>query len=102
MKQSAMSLMWVFLAAPWLAWVSFHPLVDARLAWTLVARPRETRVAVVEMLHNAYDVPPFSHVFDAVRPVYRGRFPDAACGRGHGVSGGLSSRTACFTAPQSP
>jgi hypothetical protein len=65
MEHSAIRLMWVFLAAPWLTWVVFHPLADARLAWALVARPREARAAVVEMLHNAYDVPPFSYMFNA-------------------------------------
>ncbi len=61
----AMKLMWVFLAAPWLAWVVFHPLSDARLGLILVAHPREARTAVVEMLHKAYEVPPFSYVFNA-------------------------------------
>ncbi len=65
MKHWAMRLMWVFLVAPWLTWVVFHPLADVRLGWTLVAHPRETRTAVVEMLHNAYDVPPFSYIFNA-------------------------------------
>ncbi len=65
MKHSAVRLMWVFLAAPWLTWVVFHPLADARLGLILVARPREARTAVVEMLHNAYDVPPFSYTFNA-------------------------------------
>ncbi len=60
-----MRLMWVFLAAPWLTWVVFHPLADARLGWILVAHPRESRTAVAEMLHNAYDVPPFSYMFYA-------------------------------------
>ncbi len=96
MRHSAAGLIWVFLAAPWLAWVAFHPLADARLAWTLVARPREARAAVVEMLHNAYGVPPFSYMFDAARRVDRGPSSDAACGRGHGASGALSRRTACL------
>ncbi len=99
MNHMAMRLMWVFLAAPWLTWVIFHPLADARLGFALVANPREARTAVMEMLHKAYDVPPFSYVFDAVRPAYKGRFPDAVRGRGHGASRGLGSRTACFTAP---
>ncbi len=65
MKHSAIRLMWVFLAAPWLTWVVFHPLADARLALAFVAHPREARTAVVEMLRNAYDVPPFSYTFKA-------------------------------------
>jgi len=67
MKHSATGvlcvLIWVFLAAPWLAWVAFHPLADARLAWALIVHPREVRAAMVEMLRNAYDVPPFSQMF---------------------------------------
>jgi hypothetical protein len=58
---------WVFLAAPWLAWVVFHPLADARLAWALVAHPREVKAAMREMLRSAYDVPPFSFAFKATR-----------------------------------
>jgi hypothetical protein len=77
-KHPALRLLWVFLAAPWLAWVAFHPLADARLAWMLVAHPREARTAVVEMLRNAYDVPPFSYMFDAERQLHRERFHDAA------------------------
>jgi hypothetical protein len=65
MKHWTMRLTWVFLAAPWLTWVAFHPLADARLAWTLVAHPREARTAVMEALHEAYDVPPASYIFDA-------------------------------------
>jgi hypothetical protein len=58
-------LIWIFLAAPWLAWVAFHPVADARFAWALVAHPRQGGVAVMEALHNAYDVPPFSYTLDA-------------------------------------
>ncbi len=67
MNHVAIRLMWVFLAAPWLTWVIFHPLADARLGFLLVARPREAGTAVMEALHNAYDVPPVSFIFDAMR-----------------------------------
>ncbi len=67
MELSKWGLMWVFLAAPWLAWVAFHPLADARLGWTLVAHPHQAMGAVMEVLHNGYDVPPFSYMFDAMR-----------------------------------
>ncbi len=67
MRHSAIGLIWVFLAAPWLAWVAFHPFADVRLAWTLAVRPREAGVAVTEVLHNAYEVPPFSYMFNVVR-----------------------------------
>ncbi len=73
MERSAWGLLWVFFAAPWLAWVAFHPLADARLVWTLVAHPRGAGAAVMEALHNAYDVPPFSSIFDAVRVVEEAR-----------------------------
>ena len=66
MERSAWGLLWVFFAAPWLAWVAFHPLADARLGWTLVAHPREAGTAVMEALHNAYDVPPVSSIFNAM------------------------------------
>jgi hypothetical protein len=60
-------LVWVFLAAPWLAWVAFHPLADARLAWVLVVHPREASAAMMVLLRNAYDVPPFSQMSNALR-----------------------------------
>ncbi len=66
MKLSAWGLVWVFLAAPWLAWVAFHPLADARLGRTLVAHPHQAMGAVMEVLHNAYNVPPFSYMFNAM------------------------------------
>ncbi len=78
MKHSATVLIWPFLVAPWLAWVAFHPIADARLTWVLIAHPRQGRAAVMEALHNAYDVPPFSYMFDAVRQLHRGRFVNAA------------------------
>lgn len=78
MKHPALRLLWVFLAAPCLAWVAFHPLADARLGWMMVAHPREASAAVVEMLRNAYDVPPFSYMFDAERQLHRERSHDAA------------------------
>jgi hypothetical protein len=73
MKHWAMRLMWVFLAAPWLTWVVFHPLADVRLGWTLVAHPRESGGAVMETLRDAYDVPPFSYMFNGVRVVEEAR-----------------------------
>ncbi len=73
MERSAWGLLWVFFAAPWLTWVAFHPLADLRLAWTLVAHSREASAAVMEALHNAYDVPPFSYMFDGVRVVEKTR-----------------------------
>jgi len=73
MGRSTWGLLWVFFAAPWLAWVAFHPLADARLVWTLVAHPRAAGTAVMEALHNAYDVPPTSYIFDAVRVVEEAR-----------------------------
>jgi hypothetical protein len=73
MERSVWASLWVFFAAPWLAWVAFHPLADVRLVWTLVAHPSEAGAAVVEALHSAYDVPPFSYIFDAVRVVEEAR-----------------------------
>jgi hypothetical protein len=67
MKRPEWGLLWVFLVAPWLAWAAFHPLADARLVWTLAAHPREAGAAVMEVLHNAYDVPLSTHIFNAVR-----------------------------------
>ncbi len=73
MRRPELELLWVFLVAPWLAWVVFHPFADLRLAWTLVAHPREAGAAVMEALHRAYDVPPASYIFDAVQVVEEAR-----------------------------
>jgi hypothetical protein len=66
---------WTFLAAPWLAWVAFHPVADARLGWALISRPCQGSVAVMEALSNAYNVPPFSYVFNALRQTRAVRSP---------------------------
>ncbi len=91
----AMKLMWVFLAAPWLTWVSFHPLADARLVWTLIAHPRESGAAMMQTLRDAYDVPPFSYMFDGVRVVKEARNERHLHPHSYfsGVKGGKNHRT---------